>query len=89
MTTWSQSRPSKDYLSSGCALGRLNSRHGVALQGKLNNPRDEDIRSKILRHEDPKDKSASLFSRAYAKTQPNRIYAEPEEEEEADKEKKG
>ena len=55
------------------------------LQGKLNNPRDEDIRTKILRHEDPKDKTTSLFSRAYAKTQPQRIYAEDDEDEEGKK----
>ena len=53
-------------------------------QGKLNNPKEEDIRAKILRHDDPEDKTASLFSRAYAKTQPNRIYAEPDEEEKKD-----
>lgn len=54
------------------------------MQGKLNNPKDEDIRAKILRHEDPEDKASSLFSRAYAKTQPKRIYAEPDEEENKD-----
>ena len=53
-------------------------------QGKLNNPKDEDIRAKILRHENPEDQKSSLFSRAYAKTQPTRIYAEPDEQEEKD-----
>lgn len=52
------------------------------LQGKLNNPRDEDIRAKILRHETADDKTSQLFTKAYAKTQPTRIFAEEEEEEE-------
>ena len=51
------------------------------MQGKLNNPKDEDIRAKILRHEGARDKTSELFSKAYAKTQPNRILAEEEEEE--------
>ena len=55
------------------------------LQGKLNDPKEEDIRAKILRHGNAADKSGALFSKAYEKTQPTRIYAEPDEEEEEQK----
>ena len=55
------------------------------LQGKLNNPKEEDIRAKILRHGNAADKSSAPFSKAYEKTQPTRKYAEPDEEEEEQK----
>ena len=55
------------------------------LQGKLQNPKEEDIRSKILRHGAEGDEKSELFSRAYKETQPTRIFAEPEDEEEEKK----
>jgi hypothetical protein len=48
-------------------------------QGKLTNPADEDIRVAILRHQDGGQFSG--FTEAYAKTQPQRIFATEEEEE--------
>eukprot|EP00884_Botryococcus_braunii_P018671 jgi/Botrbrau1/5488/Bobra.27_1s0027.2 len=48
-------------------------------QGKLTNPADEDIRVAILRHQDGGQFSG--FTEAYAKTQPQRIFATEEQEE--------
>lgn len=57
------------------------------LQGMLRNPAEEDIRASILRHADKEGDQFSTFTKAYAKTQPERILAEEEKEEEgSDKE---
>ena len=51
-------------------------------QGMLRKPEDEDIRASILRHAGKEDDQFNTFTRAYAQTQPQRIFAEEEEEEE-------
>ena len=48
----------------------------------LRKPEDEDIRASILRHAGKEDDQFNTFTRAYAQTQPQRIFAEEEEEEE-------
>lgn len=50
-------------------------------QGMLRKPEDEDIRASILRHAGKEDDQFNTFTRAYAQTQPQRIFAEEEEEE--------
>ena len=58
-----------------------------SLQGMLRNPAEEDIRASILRHADKEGDQFSTFTKAYAKTQPERIFAEEEKDEEgSDKE---
>jgi hypothetical protein len=52
----------------------------LSLQGKLNNPADEDIRTAMLRHKDAGQLRG--FTDAYAKTQPDRIFAKEDEDEE-------
>ena len=57
------------------------------LQGMLRNPAEEDIRASILRHADKEGDQFSTFTRAYAQTQPERIFAEEEKDEDgSDKE---
>jgi hypothetical protein len=46
----------------------------------LRNPKEEDIRASILRHAGKEDQF-SAFTKAYAQTQPQRIFAEVEQEE--------
>ena len=46
----------------------------------LQNPKEEDIRSAILRHADKADEFAT-HTAAYNKTQPTKIFAEETEEE--------
>ena len=59
----------------------------VLCQGMLRNPAEEDIRASILRHADKEGDQFSTFTKAYAKTQPERIFAEEEKDEEgSDKE---
>jgi len=59
----------------------------VLWQGMLRNPAEEDIRASILRHADKEGDQFSTFTKAYAKTQPERIFAEEEKDEEgSDKE---
>jgi len=55
------------------------------LQGKLQNPAEEDIRASILRHGGKED-TFSQFTKAYEKTQPQRIFAEEEKEEGSEEE---
>lgn len=50
-------------------------------QGMLRKPEDEDIRASILRHAGKEGDVFNQFTKAYAQTQPQRIYAEEEEEE--------
>ena len=53
----------------------------------LRNPAEEDIRASILRHADKEGDQFSTFTKAYAKTQPERIFQEEEKDEEgSDKE---
>ena len=47
----------------------------VLRQGMLRNPAEEDIRASILRHADKEGDQFSTFTKAYAKTQPERIFA--------------
>lgn len=70
------------------AQGKLGSTGGTLLtqyimkhQGQLKNPGEEDVRASILRHAGKEDEM-SLFTKAYASTQPKKIYAEPEEDDE-------
>lgn len=70
------------------AGGKLGSTGGTLLtqyimknQGTLKNPEEEDVRASILRHHGKEDEM-SRFTAAYAATQPKKIYAEPEGEEE-------
>lgn len=56
----------------------------LAGQGMLRNPADEDIRASILRHAGKEDQF-NQFTKAYEKTQPERIFAKEEEEEGSDK----
>ena len=72
------------------AQGKLGSTGGTLLtqyimkhQGQLKNPGEEDVRASILRHAGKEDEM-SLFTKAYATTQPQKIYAKEEEEEEED-----
>ena len=59
----------------------------VLWQGLLRNPAEEDIRASILRHADKEGDQFSTFTKAYAKTQPERIFAEEEKDDEgSDKE---
>ncbi len=51
-------------------------------QGMLRNPAEEDIRASILRHADKEGDQFSTFTKAYAKTQPERIFAEEDKDEE-------
>ena len=51
----------------------------------LKNPKEEDIRASILRHTDTGDQFGT-FTKAYAKTQPERIFAKDDEEEGEDAE---
>ncbi|KAH7624593.1 hypothetical protein Ndes2526B_g00793 [Nannochloris sp. 'desiccata'] len=69
------------------AGGKLGSTGGTLLtqyimknQGTLKNPNEEDVRASILRHHGKEDEM-SRFTAAYAETQPKKIYAEPEGEE--------
>ena len=48
----------------------------------LRKPEDEDIRAAILRHAGKEGDQFDKFTSAYAKTQPERIFAEEEEGEE-------
>ncbi len=50
-------------------------------QGMLRKPEDEDIRASILRHAGKEDDQFNTFTKAYAKTQPQRIFEDEEEEE--------
>ena len=51
-------------------------------QGMLRKPEDEDIRAAILRHAGKEGDQFDKFTRAYAQTQPERILAEEEEDDE-------
>lgn len=51
----------------------------------LRNPAEEDIRASILRHAGKEDQF-NQFTKAYEKTQPERIFAKEEEVEGSDKE---
>ena len=55
----------------------------------LRKPEDEDIRASILRHAGKEGDQFNTFTRAYAQTQPERIFAEEEEEEEEEEGGKG
>lgn len=55
------------------------------IQGMLRNPAEEDIRASILRHAGKEDQF-NQFTKAYEKTQPERIFAKEEEVEGSDKE---
>jgi len=77
------------------AGGKLGSTGGTLLtqyimknQGTLKNPKEEDVRASILRHHGKEDEM-SRFTAAYGETQPKKIYAEPEGEEEDDEEDVG
>jgi len=48
----------------------------------LRKPEDEDIRASILRHAGKEGDQFDKFTRAYAQTQPERILAEEEEDDE-------
>jgi WD40 repeat protein len=70
------------------AGGKLGSTGGTLLtqyimknQGTLKNPNEEDVRASILRHHGKEDEM-SRFTSAYEQTQPKKIYAEEEEEDE-------
>lgn len=54
------------------------------MQGLLKNPAEEDIRASILRHAG-KEGQFNQFTKAYEKTQPERIFATEEKEEGSDK----
>lgn len=69
----------------GSTGGTLLTQYVLKHHGKLKNPKDEDIRASILRHEGKTD-AFTRFTEAYQETQPSRIYAEEEkgEDEEED-----
>ena len=54
----------------------------------LRNPKDEDIRASILRHAGKEDQF-NAFTKAYEKTQPERIFAPEEGDEEGGSDKEG
>lgn len=64
----------------GATGGTLLTQYVLKHHGLLKNPKDEDIRASILRHEGKVDEF-SRFTDAYAATQPERLYAKPDEEE--------
>jgi WD repeat-containing protein 70 len=58
----------------GASGGSLLTQYVLKHQGMLKNPAEEDVRASILRHAGKEDEF-SAFTAAYAKTQPQRIYA--------------
>ncbi|CAL8470106.1 g9648 [Coccomyxa elongata] len=68
----------------GVTGGTLLTQYILKNQGMLRNPADEDIRASILRHAGKEDQF-NQFTKAYEKTQPERIFAKEEEEEGSDK----
>jgi hypothetical protein len=67
----------------GTTGGSLLTQYIMKNQGQLKNPAEEDVRASILRHADKEDEF-SRFTEAYQKTQPTRMYASEENEEEED-----
>lgn len=67
----------------GATGGTLLTQYILKHQGALKAPADEDVRASILRHAGKEDEF-SRFTAAYAATQPQRIYAEEEKEEEGE-----
>ena len=65
----------------GTTGGSLLTQYIMKNQGQLKNPADEDVRASILRHAGKED-AFTRFTDAYAKTQPERIFAQEEEEDE-------
>ena len=55
-------------------------------QGEIKNPGEEDVRASILRHAGKEDEFLA-YTAAYAKTQPERLYAVEESEEEGEEKK--
>lgn len=71
----------------GATGGTLLTQHVLKQQGGLKPPSEEDARQAFLRHADKKEDAFSRFTEAYRSTQPTRVYAEEEDEEEPPEEK--
>ena len=56
------------------------------MQGLMRKPENEDIRAQILRH-DGKTDEFSKFTAAYAKTAPNPVFAQDDEEDDEGQDK--
>jgi len=64
----------------GTSTGSLLTQYLMKNRGDLKNPADEDVRASILRHAD-NEGEFSRYTEAYAHTQPTRLYAVEEEQE--------
>lgn len=67
----------------GATGGSLLTQYILKNQGQLKNPAEEDVRASILRHAGKEDEF-SRFTSAYKETQPERLYAKEDEEDEED-----
>lgn len=67
----------------GASGGTLLTQYILKNQGKIKKPEEEDIRASILRHAGQEDEYAE-FTKAYQATQPKRIYAKPDDDNEED-----
>lgn len=71
----------------GSTGGTLLTQHLLKTRGKLvSTDAEMDPREAILRHGNKKDDAVSLLTAAYKKTQPQPIFAEPEQDDEEEDE---
>ena len=67
----------------GASTGSLLTQHIMKNKGMLKNPAEEDVRASILRHAGKEDEF-HRWTVAYAATQPTKIFAEDDQDEEVE-----